>query len=44
MKEFEHLERAVGLVLSPSGFTGEAEDYCKEKGFACSEDERWLGL
>ena len=26
-----------------SGFTGEAEDYCREMGIACSEDERRLG-
>jgi len=23
------------------GFKGEAEDYCKERGIAWSEDERW---
>jgi hypothetical protein len=24
-------------------FTKEAEEYCREKGIACSEDEKWLG-
>jgi len=42
VKAFENLEQAVGFVFSSSGFTKEAEEYCKEKGFACSEDERWL--
>jgi len=42
VKEFENLERVVGLVFSRSGFTEEAEAYCKAKGFACSEDERWM--
>jgi hypothetical protein len=32
----------VGFIFSRSGFTAEAEEYCKEKGIACSEDERWL--
>jgi len=32
----------VGFIFSRSGFTKEAEDYCKEKGLACSDDERWL--
>jgi hypothetical protein len=38
----ENLERVVGLIFSRSGFTKEAEEYCKEKGIACSEDEKWL--
>jgi len=42
VKKLENLERAVGFIFSSSGFTGEAEDYCKERGIACSEDERWL--
>jgi hypothetical protein len=42
VKEFENIDRAVGFIFSLSGFTKEAEDYCKEKGIACSEDERWL--
>jgi len=25
-----------------SNFSTDAEDYCREKGIACSEDERWL--
>ncbi len=43
IKKRENLERVVGFIFSRSGFTGEAEDYCREKGIACSEDERWLG-
>jgi hypothetical protein len=42
IRKRENLERVVGFIFSRSGFTGEAEDYCKEKGIACSEDERWL--
>jgi hypothetical protein len=42
VKKFEKIERAQGFIFSRSGFTKEAEDYCKEKGIACSEDERWL--
>jgi hypothetical protein len=38
----EHLTRVVGFIFSRSGFTQEAEEYCKEKGFACSDDDRWL--
>ncbi len=26
-----------------SGFTQEAEAYCRSQGIACSDDERWLG-
>ncbi|MCP4146686.1 MAG: hypothetical protein GY757_02955, partial [bacterium] len=40
--ELENIERAVGFIFSRSGFTKDAEDYCKQKGFACSEEERWL--
>ena len=43
VKSLERVERAVGFIFSRSGFTREAEDYCKEMGIACSEDERWLG-
>ena len=43
VKKLERLERAVGFIFSRSGFTEEAEEYCREKGIACSEDERWLG-
>jgi hypothetical protein len=32
----------VGFIFPRSGFTKEAEDYCREKGIICSEDERWL--
>jgi hypothetical protein len=42
VKELENIERAVGFIFSRCGFTKEAEEYCKEKGIACSEDERWL--
>ncbi len=42
IKKRENLERVVGFIFSRAGFTTEAEDYCKEKGIACSEDERWL--
>ncbi|MCP5104011.1 MAG: hypothetical protein GY950_11560 [bacterium] len=43
VKKREGIERAVGFIFSRSGFTKEADDYCREKAFACSEDERWLG-
>jgi hypothetical protein len=26
------------IIFSRCGFTAEAEEYCKEKGIACSED------
>jgi hypothetical protein len=42
VKKLEKIDRAIGLIFSRSGFTGEAEEYCKKKGIACSEDERWL--
>ncbi len=42
IKKIENLERAVGFIFSRSGFTKEAENYCKERGIACSEDKRWL--
>ncbi len=42
VKTQENIERAVGFIFSRSGFSKEAEAYCKEKGIACSEDERWL--
>ncbi len=42
IKKMENLERVIGFIFSRKGFTGEAEDYCKERGIACSEDERWL--
>jgi hypothetical protein len=43
VKKIEILERAVGFIFSRGGFTAEAEEYCKEKGIAVSDDERWLG-
>jgi hypothetical protein len=44
IKKREKLEQkaVVGFIFSQSGFTKEAEAYCKEKGIASSEDERWL--
>jgi hypothetical protein len=42
VKKLENINRAQGFIFSRSGFTGEAEDYCKKRGIACSEDERWL--
>ena len=42
VKKLENIEHAVGFIFSRCGFTKEAEEYCKEKGIACSEDERWL--
>nr|NIM15239.1 hypothetical protein [Candidatus Aminicenantes bacterium]NIM82006.1 hypothetical protein [Candidatus Aminicenantes bacterium]NIN21394.1 hypothetical protein [Candidatus Aminicenantes bacterium]NIN45215.1 hypothetical protein [Candidatus Aminicenantes bacterium]NIN88032.1 hypothetical protein [Candidatus Aminicenantes bacterium] len=44
IKKRENLERVVGFIFSRSGFTAEAEDYCREQEIACSEDERWLEL
>ena len=44
IKKLENLDRVVGFIFSRSGFTVEAEDYCREQGIACSEDERWLEL
>jgi hypothetical protein len=42
VKKLEDIDRAVGFIFSRSGFTGEAEEYCKERGIACSEDDRWF--
>jgi len=42
VKAADHLDKAIGFIFSRTGFTKEAEEYCKEKGFACSDDERWL--
>ena len=42
VKKLENIKRAVGFIFSRSGFTKEAEAYCKEKGIAVSEDDRWL--
>jgi hypothetical protein len=42
IKKMETLERVISFIFSRSGFTAEAEEYCREKGIACSEDERWL--
>ncbi|HLP46340.1 MAG TPA: hypothetical protein VK469_10350, partial [Candidatus Kapabacteria bacterium] len=43
VKKLEKIDRAVGFIFSRCGFTPEAEEYCREKGIACSDDERWLG-
>jgi hypothetical protein len=42
VKNLENIQRTVGFIFSRGGFTIDAEAYCKEKGIACSEDERWL--
>ena len=42
VKKIEKIDRVVGFIFSRSGFTKEAEDYCREKGIACSDDEKWL--
>ena len=42
VKKLENINRAVGFIFSYSGFTKDAQAYCREKGIACSEDERWL--
>ncbi|MCP4155757.1 MAG: hypothetical protein GY757_48980, partial [bacterium] len=42
LKKRENIERAVGFIFSRAGFTKEAEAYCRKKGIACSEDERWF--
>jgi hypothetical protein len=42
VKKLENIERALGFIFSRSGFTKEAEEYCREKGIACSDDDRWL--
>jgi hypothetical protein len=42
IKTIENLDRVIGFIFSRSGFTKEAENYCRERGIACSEDERWL--
>jgi len=42
IKKMENLERAIGFIFSRCGFTPDAENYCREKGIACSEDERWV--
>jgi hypothetical protein len=42
VKKLENIDRAVGFIFSRSGFSREADAYCREKGIACSEDETWL--
>ncbi|MCP4220511.1 MAG: hypothetical protein GY765_38135, partial [bacterium] len=43
VKAQEKPGRTVEIIFSFGGFTGEAEEYCKEKRIACVEDARWLG-
>ncbi|MCP4146956.1 MAG: hypothetical protein GY757_04315, partial [bacterium] len=40
--KLEQIERSVGFILSLCGFTKEAEDYCRKRGIACSDDDNWL--
>jgi hypothetical protein len=42
IRKYENLDRVIGFVFSRSGFTGEAEDFCKEKGIAYSDNQKWL--
>ncbi|MCX6582763.1 MAG: hypothetical protein NT166_21515 [Candidatus Aminicenantes bacterium] len=44
VRKHENIERAVGFIYSRCGFTADAEEYCKEKGIACSDDERWINF
>lgn len=42
VKSIEKLDRVTGFIFSSSGFTKEAEAYCNAKGYACSDDKKWL--
>jgi len=42
IKKRENLERVIGFIFSRCGFTKEAEDYCRDRGIACSEDKKWF--
>ena len=42
MKKQENIDRAVGFIFSLGGFTKDAQDYCKEKEIACTDDDKWL--
>jgi len=42
IKKCESLTRVLGFIFSRPGFTRDAETLCREKGIACSYDERWL--
>jgi hypothetical protein len=42
VKKKENVGRVQGFIFSRSGFTKEAEEYCREKGIAYSEDDKWL--
>ncbi len=43
LKEMEKIEKAVGFVFSPKGFTRDALQFFKEHRIAWSDDERWMG-
>ncbi len=42
VRKYENLDRVIGFIFSRSGFTAEAEDFCKEKGIAFSDNQKWL--
>jgi hypothetical protein len=42
VKKMENLARVQGFIFSRGGFTKEADAYCRERGIACSEDDKWL--
>ncbi len=42
IKKLKNLELVIPFIFSHPGFTREAEDYCREMGIACSEDDCWL--
>ncbi|MCP4151762.1 MAG: hypothetical protein GY757_28720, partial [bacterium] len=42
IKKMENLELVTGFVFSRTGFTKDAETYCRDNGIACSDDDRWL--
>ncbi|MCP4154654.1 MAG: hypothetical protein GY757_43425 [bacterium] len=43
IQKMENINRIQGFIFSSCGFTKEADEYCRIKSIACSEDERWLG-
>jgi hypothetical protein len=42
VKKLENIDRVVGFIFSRCGFTKDGEDYCQERGIACSEDDSWI--
>lgn len=42
VKEIENIARAQGFIFSRCGFTREAEEFCRQKGIACSKNKKWL--